>query len=294
MSERVLTLRELNRALLARQLLLQSAPPAVACDRAPFSALQPWSAAPYIALWTRLEELGRIRNLERALRSEDSSRRRSCARRSISCRAPTTRSSPQGSWKLAAPRSSARYPIDLDVIANRLRLATKEPPATSNGRRALMITLAGRSSRAGRSGRCRRSRSCMRRLVHLPPSRIYSFYHGAHFIPYKESIGAAPDVPSQPMRHLLRRFLAASTRPRSTTSASSIGMPRRRSTQCSSRRRERSTTRPAGCCTTSHARHSLPQDTQHSTPLLPQVRTSLLATRPWRRANPPPTATAKQ
>ena len=67
MVERVLTLRELNRALLARQLLLQRArlPVARAIER--LGALQAqWSPAPYVALWTRLEGFS-IPQLERAL-----------------------------------------------------------------------------------------------------------------------------------------------------------------------------------------------------------------------------------
>jgi DNA glycosylase AlkZ-like len=66
-AERVLTLRELNRALLARQLLLKRArlPVARAIER--LGALQAqWSPAPYVGLWTRLEGFG-IPQLERAL-----------------------------------------------------------------------------------------------------------------------------------------------------------------------------------------------------------------------------------
>jgi hypothetical protein len=67
--ERVLTTRELNRALLARQLLLRRArlPVGRAIERA--GALQAqWPPAPYIALWTRLEGFSRaqlVRAVER-------------------------------------------------------------------------------------------------------------------------------------------------------------------------------------------------------------------------------------
>src|ERR671935_1128397 len=66
-AERVLTLRELNRALLARQLLLErrrlSVPRAV--ER--LCALQAqYSPSPYIALWTRLDGF-RKEQLTRAL-----------------------------------------------------------------------------------------------------------------------------------------------------------------------------------------------------------------------------------
>ena len=64
---RVLSLRELNRALLARQLLLKRAPlsPATAIER--LAGLQAqWSPAPYVGLWTRLTRFA-IADLERAL-----------------------------------------------------------------------------------------------------------------------------------------------------------------------------------------------------------------------------------
>ena len=64
---RVLSDRELNRALLARQLLLTRAAisPAAAVER--LAGLQAqWSPAPYVGLWTRLATFA-IRDLERAL-----------------------------------------------------------------------------------------------------------------------------------------------------------------------------------------------------------------------------------
>jgi hypothetical protein len=66
-SERVLTLRELNRTLLLRQLLLrrERLPVARAIERV--GALQAqWAPAPYIALWSRLEGFERAA-LERVL-----------------------------------------------------------------------------------------------------------------------------------------------------------------------------------------------------------------------------------
>jgi hypothetical protein len=67
MGERVLTLRELNRTLLLRQLLLrrERLPVARAIERV--GALQAqWAPAPYVALWSRLERFER-QALERAL-----------------------------------------------------------------------------------------------------------------------------------------------------------------------------------------------------------------------------------
>src|ERR671936_1808487 len=65
--ERILTLRELNRTTLLRQLLLrrERLPVARAIERV--AALQAqWAPAPYLALWSRLDGFER-RALERAL-----------------------------------------------------------------------------------------------------------------------------------------------------------------------------------------------------------------------------------
>ena len=67
MAERVLTLRELNRTTLLRQLLLrrERLPVARAIERV--AALQAqWAPAPYVALWSRVEPFERS-SLERAL-----------------------------------------------------------------------------------------------------------------------------------------------------------------------------------------------------------------------------------
>ncbi|HKD34817.1 MAG TPA: winged helix DNA-binding domain-containing protein [Gaiellaceae bacterium] len=67
MAERVLTLRELNRTVLQRQLLLRRERLTVARAIERVAALQAqWAPAPYVALWARLEGFQR-RALERAL-----------------------------------------------------------------------------------------------------------------------------------------------------------------------------------------------------------------------------------
>ena len=67
MTERVLTLRELNRALLARQLLLERRKLGVQQAVEKLCAIQAqWPQSPYIALWTRLTSF-RKEQLTRAL-----------------------------------------------------------------------------------------------------------------------------------------------------------------------------------------------------------------------------------
>jgi hypothetical protein len=66
-AERVLTLRELNRATLARQLLLRRVRLRLVQAVARLAGLQAqWAPAPYVGLWTRLEGFQRD-SLERAL-----------------------------------------------------------------------------------------------------------------------------------------------------------------------------------------------------------------------------------
>ena len=70
MAERVLTLRELNRTALTRQLLLRRArlAPPRAIERVGGLQAQ-WSPSPYLALWSRLQGFRR-QGLERALRRD--------------------------------------------------------------------------------------------------------------------------------------------------------------------------------------------------------------------------------
>lgn len=67
MAERTLTTRELNRALLARQLLLERKPMALARALEQVAGLQTqYAPSAYISLWTRLEGFQRD-DLTRAL-----------------------------------------------------------------------------------------------------------------------------------------------------------------------------------------------------------------------------------
>ena len=156
MAERVLTLRELNRALLARQLLLKRArlPVARAIER--LGALQgQWSPAPHVALWTRLEGF-QIAQLDRAL----------AGKRVV---------------KATLMRATLHLVSSADYPAYAAALVEARP--------AYSFMHA--------------------RLVHLPPSGTYSFNRSAQFMPYEDWVGPAPKVPREPMRHLLRRYLAA-------------------------------------------------------------------------------------
>jgi hypothetical protein len=167
-----------------------------------------WSPAPYVALWTRLEGF-RIRQLEQAL----------ATKRAV--KATLMRSTlhlvSSGDYPVYAaaivearrPKVERMFPVNLDVIAERLREATTEPPRSWDEWRSLMIGLAGRPIRQGEIWPLWTVAFMHARLVHLPPSGTYSFYRGAHFTPFEDWVGPIPAVPAEPMRHLVRRYLAA-------------------------------------------------------------------------------------
>ena len=102
------------------------------------------------------------------------------------------------------------FPVDLDEIATRLRRAASEPPRSWREWRELMIGLAGRPLKQRGEIWLLWTTSFMHaRLVHLPPSGTYGFYRGARFVPFEKWVDRAFAVPPEPMRHLVRRYLAA-------------------------------------------------------------------------------------
>ena len=231
MAERVLTLRELNRALLARQLLLQRARLSVPQAIERVGALQgQWSPAPYVALWTRLEGF-QIAQLERAL----------AAKRVV--KATLMRAT----LHLV---SSADYPVYAAALID--------------ARPAYSFMDA--------------------RLVHLPPSGTYSFHRGAQFIPYEEWVGPVPATPREPMRHLLRRYLAAFGPATIDDMASWMGVPTP-AIRAVLDEAPRTFRDEAGRLLYDVARAPLPpEDTPAPVRLLPKWDSSLLAYSPPERA----------
>ena len=205
----MLTLRELNRALLARQLLLERRrlPVARAIERV--GALQAqWSPAPYVALWTRLRDFS-IPQLERAL----------AAKRVV--KATLMRStlhivSAADYFAYAAAIVAARrarversFPdTTVDAVAVRLRQAAAEPPRSWDEWRQLVIGLAGRPIKPGEIWPLWTVGFMHAKLVHLPPSGTYGHYRTAQFTPADTWIGE-PALVNEPMQHLLRRYLTA-------------------------------------------------------------------------------------
>jgi DNA glycosylase AlkZ-like len=167
-----------------------------------------WSPAPYVALWTRLEGF-RIPQLERALAQKRVVRAtlmRSTLHLVSSADYPVYAAAIVDARRAKVERL---FPMDLDVVATRVREATAEPRRTWDGWRQLMISLAGRPVKQGEIWPLWTVAFMHSRLVHLPPAGTYSFYRGAHFIPFEDWVGETPVVPAEPMRHLVRRYLSA-------------------------------------------------------------------------------------
>jgi hypothetical protein len=224
MSERVLTLRELNRALLARQLLLKRRRLSVPRAIERLGALQAqWSPAPYVALWTRLDGFA-IPQLERALARKTvvkATLMRSTLHLVSSADYPVFAAAIVGARRA---RVEQQFPVDLDAVAQRLRDATTEEPRSWDEWRSLVISLANRPITQGiwplwTVG------FMHARLVHLPPSGTYGFRRGAQFVPYELWVGPLPTLPSPPMSHVVTRYLSAFGPASVDDMASWIGVP---------------------------------------------------------------------
>jgi hypothetical protein len=215
-AERVLTRRELNRTLLARQLLLRRARLSASAAVERVGALQAqWPPSPYIALWSRLEG---FRREQLVLAIEQRKIVKATLMRvtlhHVSARDYLAYAGVlHGTRTAAVARDLAKHPVDrevdLDALVRELeRLAAEEP----RSRRELLelldqpkLELADRrpwlvwyllASRAG--------------LVHTPPSSVWRRNtSGVTFVPARSWLGAAGADGDEAAAHLVRRYLAA-------------------------------------------------------------------------------------
>ena len=202
MSERVLSLRELNRALLARQLLLERArlPVTRAIERvAGLQAQEP--APPFIGLWTRLE------GFERAKLADELHRRRVVKGtlmrgtlhlvtvRDFALLAPATTPMVQALWR--------RYLRDREPIPGVEELAERALEfATEPRTNAEMRDFLGGDDpwwRIRRHGL----------FVHAPGDEPWAFARRPRFVAARAWLGRPLVDPETSRRHLVRRYLAA-------------------------------------------------------------------------------------
>jgi hypothetical protein len=212
--ERVLSLRELNRALLARQLLLRRARLSVPRAIERVGALQAqWPPSPYIGLWSRLEGFRR----EQLMRAVE---RRQVVRATAmrtTLHHVTARDYLEYAGELRVRRTAsleaqiAKLPggADLDEVVHQIVVLASERPRT----RPELLRLLGLpklelddrrpwlvwhlvSARAG--------------LVHAPASSVWRMNtSGVFFVPATAWLGADPGTGDDAVCALLRRYLAA-------------------------------------------------------------------------------------
>jgi hypothetical protein len=199
-SERVLTLRELNRALLARQLLLERTRLAVPRAVERVCALQAqYSPSPYIALWSRLSGF-RKEQLTRALEQR---RVVKASLFRITLHIVSARDYPYfaATWLRAAQETTPR--VTAEKIAELSRLvnaAATKGPITHEELEALAAE--------GLGGFRWRTRT-LAPLIHLPPSGTWRFHGRPELLAMKKWLGVELPPREDGAECLVRSYLAA-------------------------------------------------------------------------------------
>jgi Winged helix DNA-binding domain len=199
-ADRVLSLRELNRALLARQLLLERRKLSVQAAVERICAIQAqWPQSPYIALWTRLIGF-RKEQLTRAL--EDKRVVKSQLFR-ITLHITSARDYPYyaAAWLPAARDTTPGVTTkELDELSALVQKAATKGPVTQ----AEVEELAAEGMRGFRW----RTRT-LAPLLHLPPSGTWSHYGRVQLRAMQAYLGVELPAREAGAEHLVQRYLAA-------------------------------------------------------------------------------------
>ena len=196
--DRVLSARELNRALLARQLLLERRrlPVGRAVER--LCALQAqYSPSPYIALWTRLAGF-RKEQLMRALVRREVVR---ATLMRITLHMVSARDYPffAAVWMPATQEMTARVtPTQMAELSRRVHAAASEPVTHAEIEAIAAAEMGGRW----------RTR-CLAPLVHLPPSGNWRFHGRPQLLVMQEWLGSELPSREEGAERLVRSYLAA-------------------------------------------------------------------------------------
>jgi hypothetical protein len=198
--ERVLSLRELNRALLARQLLLERRKLSVQAAVERICAIQAqWPQSPYIALWTRLigfrkEQLTRALEEKRVVKSQLFR---------ITLHITSARDYPYyaAAWLPAARDTTPGVTTKkLDELSTLVQKAAMKGPVTQ----AEVEELAAEGMRGFRW----RTRT-LAPLLHLPPSGTWSHYGRVQLRAMQTYLGVELPAREDGAEHLVKRYLAA-------------------------------------------------------------------------------------
>jgi len=196
--ERVLTLRELNRALLERQLLLERKRVSVPRGVERLCALQAqYSPSPYVALWSRLTSF-RKEQLTRAL--EDRQVVKSTLFR-ITLHITSARDYPYfaAAWLPAAREMTPRVTVERMAGLSRKVHAAAQKPITHEQLEAIAAEEMG--------GRWRTR--TLAPLLHVPPSGTWGFHGRPGLLVMNAWLGV--DLPSREegAEHLVKSYLAS-------------------------------------------------------------------------------------
>jgi hypothetical protein len=199
-SDRILSLRELNRALLARQLLLERRKLSVQAAVERICAIQAqWPQSPYIALWTRLvgfrkEQLTRALEEKRVVKSQLFR---------ITLHITSARDYPYyaAAWLPAARDTTPGVTTKkLDELSALVQKAAMEGPVTQ----AEVEELAAEGMRGFRW----RTRT-LAPLLHLPPSGTWSHYGRVQLRAMQAYLGVELPAREAGAEHLVKRYLAS-------------------------------------------------------------------------------------
>jgi DNA glycosylase AlkZ-like len=212
--ERVLTVRELNRALLARQLLLRRARLSVPRAIERVGGLQAqWPPSPYLALWTRLEGFAPeqlLRAIERRAVVKATLMRTTLHH--VTARDYLAYAGELFRRRIASVEQQlAKHPGETDVerlVRDLVRHATERPRS-----RPELLELLGQPKLVVDERRpwlVWHLLSVKAALVHAPPSsRWRTTTAGVTFVPAGEWLGSTGGEGEDAVIHLVQRYLAA-------------------------------------------------------------------------------------
>jgi hypothetical protein len=213
MAERVLTLRELNRATLARQQLLERRrlPVARAIERVGGLQAQ-LPIAPYVGLWSRLERFERGR-LERALERRQvvkSTLMRMTLHLTSADDYLLLAGALEKPWTEFFARRLERAGIDADIesLVRRTRALATSP--RTRGELLEAIAVDSSDTERARSWLFFGLIAARTSLVHTPDSAAWKRTYGRNsFVTARTALGRDTDTSPRAMEHLVRRYLAA-------------------------------------------------------------------------------------
>ena len=199
MTERVLTLRELNRALLARQLLLERRKLGVQQAVERLCAIQAqWPQSPYVALWTRLSG---FRKEQLTLALEQHKVVKATLFR-ITLHMTSARDYPYYAavvLRAARERTPRVTAEQLDELARRVRAAATKGTLTHEQLEAIAAEGMGQRWRT----------RTLTPLVHMPPGGTWSHYGRVQLRAMESVLGVELPPHDDGVDLLVRRYLTA-------------------------------------------------------------------------------------